>query len=317
MNKRIIKFLLTLLLFPLELKAESADALIPFLSQQPVLDGRIADDIAWKDIAPLGPFYLLKNGEKAVPQTAVRVGVWGDSLYFGVVAIEPEVAKIKAKLNDTEDLWTEDSIEVFILPKGSKDYCQFVVNAAGKRFNGRNAGDVFPLWDWEAKTYKDRDCWSVEIRIPFLLFNAIPSGVWRGNICRNRRISQESYSSWASQQVSFHQSGKWGRLIFLPCDASRPVSSDLVGIVKKELDSLPGRETEGVSKRMREKGKAAAREYFSCLDYLTLGDAYALLGEIWGFRQREKSELEQLRRRTAEIKFLAFKRRFFKERWVK
>ena len=187
------------------------------LVKEPILDGKVRNDPAWKNVPEATNFIKLRTTSLASKQTSFRMGYSGEGIYIGVECEEPEIKKMKAKFKDMGRLWEEDSIEIFIFPKGAKNFYQFIVSSIGSCWNAIGSGGApQPLWDWEAKTYKGKDYWSAEIRIPFELFLVIPEedDIWTGNICRNISTSGDRTSSWAQMEAHFHEPGNFAKLIF-------------------------------------------------------------------------------------------------------
>ncbi|MFB3897184.1 MAG: hypothetical protein ACE14V_12865 [bacterium] len=197
------------------------------LKHLPVIDGRIQDDPAWQTVPIASEFLLLEHELKLAPkQTTVRMGYTATDLYLGIICLEPEMDKLKSVLPDKDNLWREDSSEIFMLPKGSKAYNHFAVNAIGSRWNNKLTGDNKVTW--QAKAFKGDQFWSIELKIPFTAFGIYPKNneVWRCNICRNIYTSGERYSSWANLETEFHIPEKFAHIVFCektlsPAEASR------------------------------------------------------------------------------------------------
>lgn len=124
--------------------------------KEPILDGRLRNDPAWKNIPAATSFVKFGTDFLALTQkqTFFKIGYNPDALYIGIECKEPEIEKIIAKLKDMGRLWTEDSIEVFIFPKGTDTYYQFIVNAIGSRWDISRQ-----VRNWEAFTYTGKDFW--------------------------------------------------------------------------------------------------------------------------------------------------------------
>ncbi|MBT9151495.1 MAG: hypothetical protein DDT40_01691 [candidate division WS2 bacterium] len=223
------------------------------LTIEPVLDGKIRDDIAWKNIPQETGFVKLGSDSLASKQTFFRMAYSSEALYIGIECEEPEMKKIKAELKDMGDLWTEDSIEIFLFPRGADNYFQFVVNTIGSRWSYEYVqvlvrGPKIPLGNWQAKTYKGKDYYSVEIRIPFEIFGKIPGNKeeWTGNICRNILTSGDRHTTWAHLKRGFHQPDNFGWILFagkFSAEETRKARDRIIDILKKEivanLKSLP------------------------------------------------------------------------------
>ena len=180
------------------------------LKCKPTLDGKINNDPAWKTISLAeGKFLVFNKDFPADKQTSFKIGYTPEAFYIAVKCMEPNPENIIAKAKDGGDLFREDSIEIFILPKGSETYYQFAVNALGSRWTN------IPL-NWKAAAYTGKDFWSAEVEIPFENLNDIPckNDVWTGNICRNNPGGPNRHSTWAKLLGSFHDPDNFGKIIF-------------------------------------------------------------------------------------------------------
>ena len=193
------------------------------LTKEPALDGRLKNDPAWKNIPEIFGFVKLGCNSPPLKQTSFKIGYTPEALYFGVECEEPEIEKIEAKYKDGDvRIWTEDSVEIFIFPKGADNYYQFMINTIGSRWNGIGlGGPTIPLGNWRAETYKGKDCWSVEVKIPFKIFGKVPEDkeVWSGNISRNILTlgeggDRDRFTTWAYLKGSFHEPDNFGRIVF-------------------------------------------------------------------------------------------------------
>ena len=189
------------------------------LSAAPVMDGKIDGDKAWKNIpATDGKFFVFgTEGEISQKKTYFRAGYNADALFIAVECDEPDTKYISAAMKDGGELWTEDSIEVFIGQPGLEaEYNQFIANAIGSRYNGI-AKTQFATMDWEVKTLTGNKMWSAEIRIPFKTLKAAPKkgAKWSLNICRNICTGAPSVNtSWAQMYTSFHEPENFGKIVF-------------------------------------------------------------------------------------------------------
>ena len=186
-------------------------------TEEPLLDGKLTEPF-WKNIPSATDFFLLKGGEQLEKkQTTFKISYLpAKALYFGVICHEPNVEKLKVKSKDRAS-WRDDGIEIFIFPKGSETYFQFIANSEGARFNSLNLKGSLPLWDWEVRTCKGNDFYSMEFKIPFKILRRIPMAneEWKFNISRNHYTSEKGYhSSWSQLEASFHEPGNFSTLIF-------------------------------------------------------------------------------------------------------
>lgn len=220
-NKRIFCFIVYFLILFISISAFASPGadkkyLCRRLAQEPLLDGKVKEDPAWEKVSVDNNFVKLGCKEPASKQTYFRIGYTPEALFISVECEEPEPRKIKAVLPDNQLLYLEDSIEVFVLPKGCEYFHQFVVNAIGSRWNCIAQKEI-SLAGWQANTYIGENYWSVELKFPFSILGAIPekNEEWKINICRNIFSSGEhEYTTWTYMNISFHESQNFGTLVF-------------------------------------------------------------------------------------------------------
>ncbi len=211
------------------------------LSKEPVLDGRIKDDPAWQNI-PVATAFNRLGGKSllALKQTFFRMGYSMNSIYIAVLCIESEMEGIKAEFKDMGKLWNEDSIEIFLFPKESEKYYQFIVNAIGSRWNRKGSTGKMPLDDWTAKVYKGADYWSLEVKIPFEIFHTTikKDTVWTGNICRNNLSKLgDRFTCWTNLEYGFHESQNFAKINFKDKKISKKHAKEIENkILAKELE---------------------------------------------------------------------------------
>jgi len=192
------------------------------LKEPPVLDGK-ADDLIWNNLPEESGFYVLGDKTFAVERpTSFRAGWTSNALYLAVRCTEPTPAKLTSDKKDCEDIWSDDSIEIFIYPEpgGNSRYFQMVVNSVGKRFNGIGESRSTTLWDWDASTHIGTNFWSLEVKVPLEVIRFIPRnrGVWKMNIARNNWIganAAERYTCWPRLKNGFHETENFGVFYFV------------------------------------------------------------------------------------------------------
>ena len=191
------------------------------LARAPVIDGALQDDPGWARIPEQTGFVRLGTRTLAPKQTTFKMGYTTDALFLGVKCNEPEGAKIRARFKDGDArLWQEDSVELFLFPKGAKTYCHFIVNAIGSRRSKMELrGREIPI-KWQACTRRGKDYYSVELKIPLGLIAAAPKGgdEWTANLCRNSLTAKDGRAvrtSWAPLAGGFHEPESFGRMLFV------------------------------------------------------------------------------------------------------
>jgi len=184
------------------------------LESEPAMDGQIDKSSVWNKIPYISGFAKIGSGETspAKKETSFKLGYTENTLYLLVKCDDSEISEILDSHKDKESVFADDSIEIFISPEAGGRYFQFATNPAGSRWNTPPV-----LWDWKVKAFKKKDCWILEIKIPFEIFKIMPDGgdSWSFNICRNIQSKSGRFSSsWSPVKNSFHEQRNWGRLIF-------------------------------------------------------------------------------------------------------
>jgi len=197
-----------------------------------VLDGNLSEP-AWER-AKWETGFVKSSDPTARSEAPTKVAaVWSrDALYVGVVAHEPEAAKIVAKHSKHDSrVFADDSIELFINPHAYQNdsYFWFAANSLGGRADGKGiqAGTMLDKsWDcgWKAAAAVGADQWRVEIMIPFygLELDDKVTGAWGFNVTRNRKAAG-GHPYWTLNPVSrgFHDSASFGGLTGLDAEALR------------------------------------------------------------------------------------------------
>ena len=216
------------------------------LIRTPVLDGKIANDPAWEGIQAATEFVELGSDTSASKQTSFKIGYTPEALFIGIECEEPELTGIKAVAKDGDiRICVDDSVELFIIPGGAQNYYQFMINAIGSRWSYEfvavfAAGPEIPLANWQAKTCVGGKHWSVEIKIPWEVFLAIPEREekWRVNVCRNTCTAKERHTTWAHLKGNFHQPTDFGGIVFrgtiLP-DEGRETKTRIINSLRKKI----------------------------------------------------------------------------------
>lgn len=219
------------------------------LKDEPVLDGKIDEDPAWKNIISTGEFSILGSKMSASKPTSFRIGYTPDALYLAIECAEPAKAKIKAQLNDKGTLWEEDSVEIFFQIPETKGYYHFIVNAVGSKYSSSissPSSEKTPISPdlWMAKTYINEKSWCIEIKIPFEILKTMPDeqAGWKFNMCRNIcSMDARQYTTWSSLLANgFHEPNNFGGIAFH--DTMPPEIKEITG--KKIVSSLTLQQSE-------------------------------------------------------------------------
>lgn len=176
------------------------------------IDGHL-EDLAWQTIPKASGFRELTTDIRTDKQTYFRVGWDKEFLYIGIKCDEPDIDKVRADLRDGGELWTEDSVEIFIAPE-YPNYVQLVINTIGSR-NWLNGGD-----NWRTGVSRGQDFWVTEIKIPFTELGKTPTDrqEWRFNIARNITVFDSGgnrYTTWSLLKMTFHDINNFAYLRFI------------------------------------------------------------------------------------------------------
>lgn len=187
----------------------------------PRLDGTL-DDKCWAGAAVLTPFVLHGGGAPAIQQTVARL-CWDDrALYVALECFERALAPesqqahlLKQAVSDHDgNVFSDESVELFLRPGGAGPYYQFAANMRGTRYESR-AMDASFNGAWEAAAGSGREAWVLEIAVPFASVGAaVKAGDrWTLNLCRNGHLLQEN-STWSGLQGAYHAPDQFGTLVF-------------------------------------------------------------------------------------------------------
>ncbi len=177
---------------------------VPYLEQEPKLDGNLNDEI-WKKAAAVDGFTLLQTKEKPTQATEAYVFRTADALFVGFKCHEANMNKIMTQMTAFDsDVWEDDVFELRLASgvKGTEAkyaYFVFLVNPIGTMTDLRYENGVQDLkWNsnWKCKVHKDAAFWSGEIRIPLSAMGNSQSPSWRANFSRFEKPNSE-YSSWS------------------------------------------------------------------------------------------------------------------------
>ena len=159
---------------------------------RPKMTGRM-DDPIWKDADLLSIDRMAEDGKPAA--VAAQAAFLHDRrfLYIGVRCAEPLVGRLRDRFRARgDDVWMENSFEIFIAPGHPSEGCyQFVVNSLGTVYELQYAGTRSIGWasGGEAFAHRGSDFWSVEMAIPLAAFGfeALKAGTeLKANVYRSR-----------------------------------------------------------------------------------------------------------------------------------
>jgi len=236
------------------------------LSIEPVVDGNVLDDPAWRGAEPITGFRQIQPnaGQPASQKTEVFVGYTATALHIAVVAYDDEPLEIittdtrrDSSLDDT------DSFRVIIdgLLDRQNGYV-FGTNSAALEYDGQvsreGAGQFIPggsgglnlNWDapWIVKASISDVGWSAEMEIPFtsLRYGSGDEQVWGFNFERRIRRNNE-IAFWAplSQERNLYRVSEAGSIegIGVPPQRNLQITPYVASKTRSGGD-LPGSETD-------------------------------------------------------------------------
>ena len=203
---------------------------VPVCEKPPLIDGAIQDD-SWKQVEPLGEFYVFRSGGKTVDAAKARMlrdRMW---LYLSLEIKVPDAKSMQQTVSDHDlQACNDDSVELFIEPGADgKNYLHYMLSAFNARSERRIAAKGYAKdfsWNypWRSATKRTDQGWQAEVAIPLTMIQE-EGGVEKltMNICLNRIIldvnhmgaiigSKKEHSSWAYVRGGFHEPESFGRI---------------------------------------------------------------------------------------------------------
>lgn len=183
-----------------------------------VINGRL-DEPDWRQAAQHTQFlaYSAPSAQLADPQTTVQVLFDDRAVYFGFVAMEPLMDRLRTAVAEPDadiEVYSDDSIELMLAPDpGADRYFHFVFNALGNygdRLMQHAGAAADASWHAGLDSAGSRgpDRYTVEVRIPFSQLELSPKvgATWRFQVARNRRVltGRPSISVFSKCTSGFH-----------------------------------------------------------------------------------------------------------------
>jgi len=192
------------------------------VAEAPPIDGTLNSPI-WEK-SPALKFVNAKDNQNAHLDTTARVLVDDNNLYVAFACAEAKTDSLVASAaTGTDDIWRDDSVEVYISADGKTTY-HYAVNAKGAFSAAKVTEDemVDNAWKSDAviKTTLDKGKgWSVTLCIPLKSFAAKPGDnqTWLFNLNRTKPngddTSDWSETTWSTRGTSkYRDMSTWGRL---------------------------------------------------------------------------------------------------------
>ncbi|MFH1903854.1 MAG: sugar-binding protein [Candidatus Omnitrophota bacterium] len=292
-----------------------------YFPKPPVIDGEVAGDPVWGKVLEENGFLKLGTRETAGKNTSLRVGYDDENLYFGIICSEPDMDKIKAQLKDNEAVWSEDGIEIFVFPSQKPDYFQFALNTAGARLNLKNITQ-FPLWDWQVKTAKGKDFYSVETKIPFAVLGKRPQKGerWFFNVARNTLMpGSDPHTTWSYLKNGFHEPDNFGVILFTGFPPGREQAEKI--LIREQWEGMEAftsyyeKNDPGFFREMqpllREIGWYAVADEVKKIDRLTPEKRTALKDNLKSLSRSLPLRIEELQEQIEKLKIDSLKDSLF------
>ena len=225
----------------------------------PTIDGRI-EEKPWGRAQVLRIARTLDGSARAGQLAEVRLLRDAKRLYIALRCLEPFASKVRANQRGRDqDLWNDDSVEIFLGTDDDWDYYHFIVNARGTTYDGFNQDKAWNCGaGLRAAGAVGTDQWTAEMAIPLarIAFKGKIPSRWIANFNRNRhaRGRWEEYSWSPTFSGKSHVPRKFGRLVFedppkeLLARPDRPAGAGGMtilkcrggaGVVRFDLPALP------------------------------------------------------------------------------
>ena len=192
------------------------------------VDGRLTP-AEWAAAAASTGFSRLGVGALPRVQPTFYAMFDAQALYAAVRVPCPRGAKPVAKATRRDGaVWQDDSVEVFVAPRpGGSEYFHFVVNSAGVQRDARGQ-DVTWNAAWQAAARCTEGAWVAELAVPWRAVGLKTAPKEIGfNVTWNCRTGRRGHYTWAPVEKSFHEPGRFGRLM-LRRDGSALRITDLI-----------------------------------------------------------------------------------------
>jgi len=165
----------------------------------PDIDGNITgQEIA--GLKRVSGFIRADANTEAERQTAFYCGVFGTSIYMGLMNMEPDMGKLTVKAEKKDQNVRADDCDLLFFKIPGKEHCYtLAVSAAGIVYDARDGNAE---WDenWKAAVKRFDNRWDAEILFPIkILGKDLGPGedlTVKMNICRNNTVNGE-YSQWS------------------------------------------------------------------------------------------------------------------------
>lgn len=184
------------------------------------IDGRI-DDAEAKQATAFGSFLNVSDHKLAAIQTVVHCGYTDEVFYVGVQSpILPGIALKASMVNQDDQVWTDDAVQVHLAPPHGNHRFHFVTNSKGVIFDRRERIGIKhdATWNgkWQVANRTENGAWVMEMAVRFADLGLEPpkdGEQWRLNVTRDR-VEPRNLSCWPKLS-SFADTDKHGHVRFV------------------------------------------------------------------------------------------------------
>lgn len=231
------------------------------------IDGQLAEPV-WAKAQPLATLSHRYMTQSPGRHTVFWLTYDEGHLY---VAVECELPGADTAFVGTQHrddfVWTDDTVEVFVMPPGQAHYYQFVVNLAG---NLADAQSPEPPRSWdgdvEIATQRTATGWTLELAIPAPTLNAaapLAAGqLWRVGLMRNVAELTQGLTWSSVLGGGWHSPDRFGYVTLVPETTQPPPAVNLA------LDMPEGQGEHPVTVQL--SGLVTAQDYELSLDLIPI-----------------------------------------------
>lgn len=188
--------------------------------QAPTIDGDLGDE-AWKSVSALEAFmpYASQDDNSLKAKTLAWVAYDDQNLYLAVRCEEPNMNALHiVGAERDQPVWMGDSVDLFLAAGAAPlPFYHIILNANNVRWDARqeDAANEDLGWnpDYQTRTHKGPDFWSIEYAIPWSVLGVTPkpgTKLW-ANICRARDAGGVTeHSSWSRNVGGFVEPERFG-----------------------------------------------------------------------------------------------------------
>ena len=165
------------------------------------IDGKLSED-DWLSARSVANFMIVGTTQEPVAKSNFRVLYDKNNIYIGFEAINDaawSAETAKTKKHDGKLIWTDDHIELQLMPENSNDFYHLAINTKGKFYDSKiSSGKTDVTYDSKAEieTSKLKDRFIYEVKLPISSMNGHNSlgQSWKIYVLRDARNLQPPQS---------------------------------------------------------------------------------------------------------------------------